>query len=331
MKKKRKEEPTIIKSSSQRQRKTVSENHQPQNIGCMSGIFQLVSKYHKRRKFLTSGEKKDKSDNSTPVQQAMPSSDSDAGKFTCNVKRSPTITSEIRRSESINSPTALVKLNESHFPESVVTEKRRKLMESLQKCEEDLHSLKKIIQAVQSTDHMYSPTAKSGNMGKESLVLEVDSGELAKQDKKCLQFDSEQPSPVSVLDDIASSPSPIYNRCNFSLNDCTNLPFFHNITLQASPILSHYREDKRFGYLSSSRKTITTTLALPFWSCKVKAETVHEVCQEAAWEERWELERIGVMLEDYMFGDLLEEIVRELGLCYMYSLPFEACRRRLSF
>ncbi|KAF5202757.1 Disease resistance protein [Thalictrum thalictroides] len=320
MKKKRKEEPTIIKSSSQRQqRKAIpSENHQPQNIGCMSGIFQLVSKYHKRRKFLTSGEKKDKIATSTPVQQATTPSDSDAEKFSYNVKRSPTITAEIRRSESIYSPES-------------VTEKRRKLMESLQKCEEDLNSLKKIIQAVQSTDHICPSTTKSGDMRKESFIVEVDSGDLTNQDKKCVQFDSEQPSPVSVLDDVASSPSPIYNRYKFPLNDSTNLSFFRKITLEASPILSHYREDKHFGYLSSSRRTITTTLALPVWSNKVKAETVHEVCQEAAWEERWELERTGVMLEDYMFGDLIEDTVRELGLCSMYSLPFEACRRRLSF
>lgn len=74
-----------------------------------------------------------------------------------------------------------------------------------------------------------------------------------------------------------------------------------------------------------------TSMGSPIWSSKAKVESVKEVFQEAFWEERWELERIGIMLEDYMFGDLIEETVRELGHSYMYTLPFEACRRVLSF
>ncbi|KAF9626032.1 hypothetical protein IFM89_030700 [Coptis chinensis] len=322
MKKKRRSgETTLSKSSSQR--KTIQENHQQtKNIGCMSGIFHLVSKYHQRRKFLTSGDKKDKTvisphieSKQLPENDTPPLDTADFGKFPCNVKRSPTIASEIRRLVSTDLPAnsrdvvaQLLRPNGGPSSAETVPEKRRKLMESLQKCEDDLNTLKKIIESVQSTSHVQLT--------------------IPKHVKKCLDVNNEQPSPVSVLDDISCSPSPIRNRSSIQATGCTE--FFHKITLEALPLprFSHRKEDEQYDYLSSATRAST---ASPFCSSKAKVDSVTEVCQEAVWEETWELRRIGMMLEDYMFGDLIEEMVKELGCCDRYALPFEVCRRRLAF
>lgn len=359
--KKRKEQAKLMKSSSSSssKRKTSPENKQQQtttNIGCMSSIFNLVSKYHKRRKFLTSGEKKDSNVISSEVRKtaaATLSFDSELVRLSCDVKRSPTIASDIRRLELNNAADVVAQIvRKSEMPSlpsspESVAEKRWKLMESLRKCEEDLNSLKIIIEAVRSSDrHVRSRSCssmdeKSGgiDMGsevrKECLMIEVDGGDSAKHDSvsKCEQ----QPSPVSVLEeveDISSSPSPVYSRFGSpAANDAgsTDLSFFHKIMLEASPILSNHRENERYNYLSLATTPTKTSFSSPSWSSKAKTQSVDDVFHEAIWEERWELERIGVTLEDHMFGDLIEETVRELGHNYTYSLPFEACRRVLSF
>lgn len=65
------------------------------------------------------------------------------------------------------------------------------------------------------------------------------------------------------------------------------------------------------------------------WSSKTMMKSVEEVCRDVAWGEKREVGRIGLALQDYICRDLIEEIVRELG-CF-YTLPFEACKRRLCF
>ena len=68
---------------------------------------------------------------------------------------------------------------------------------------------------------------------------------------------------------------------------------------------------------------------LAMWSSKAMIKSVDEVCKDVTWGEKRELGRIGLALQDYICRDLIEEIVRELG-CF-YTLPFEACKRRLCF
>lgn len=68
------------------------------------------------------------------------------------------------------------------------------------------------------------------------------------------------------------------------------------------------------------------------WSGKVMIESVEEVCRDIAWGEKREIGRIGLALQDHICRDLIEEIVKDLGYCCFYStLPFEACKRRLTF
>lgn len=68
---------------------------------------------------------------------------------------------------------------------------------------------------------------------------------------------------------------------------------------------------------------------LVMWSSKAMIKSVDEVCRDVEWGEKRELGRIGLALQDYICKDLIEEIVRDLGC--LYTLPFEACRRRLCF
>ncbi|KAL4274187.1 hypothetical protein AHAS_Ahas04G0115700 [Arachis hypogaea] len=84
----------------------------------------------------------------------------------CEVPRSPTLPTEIRQSHATKpqSPTAesrspalvvrLMRLDEAPeaAPAESVVEKRRQLLGALQRCDEDLKALKKIIEAVQLTD-----------------------------------------------------------------------------------------------------------------------------------------------------------------------------------
>ena len=72
----------------------------------------------------------------------------------------------------------------------------------------------------------------------------------------------------------------------------------------------------------------------PLWSSKAMVESVNQVCKDAAWGERREIGRIGLALQDYIFRDLIEEIVKDMGFDCIYQLgplPFESCKKRLSF
>lgn len=67
---------------------------------------------------------------------------------------------------------------------------------------------------------------------------------------------------------------------------------------------------------------------------KAMAQSVEEVSESGVWEEMWELDRIWLELEGSILGDLVAELVKELGFRRgrPSSLPFFAgCRKRLFF
>lgn len=68
-----------------------------------------------------------------------------------------------------------------------------------------------------------------------------------------------------------------------------------------------------------------------FWGSKAMIQSVDEVCNDIIWGEKRELGNIGLMLQNYICRELIEEVVIELGFCKMHPLPFESCKRRLSF
>ncbi|XP_021749262.1 uncharacterized protein LOC110715004 isoform X2 [Chenopodium quinoa] len=183
------------------------------NVGCMSGIFHLMSKYHTRRKFLTFGKKQERNNAvvQAPTSPPPPTKSEDTikcqqqeqgssgGRLSLDqTPRSPAIPAEIRRSStdsSVSSPRVVARLMGLEdfparypAPATVVSpsaEKRRKLLGALEKCDEDLQALKKIIEAVRATQ---TPPQ----------VVEMIRGEEAEEVES--EVGSDGPSPVSVLD-----------------------------------------------------------------------------------------------------------------------------------
>lgn len=354
-----KRQDTLLSSSSRRE--AMPENHHAaKTIGCMSGIFHFVCKYQRRRKFLTFGRKHDKNEASSPTksQTSAKTADVDAAgvrRFSCDVQRSPTLPAEIRRSNSANSPAnfrtppalvaRLMGLNvipaAPASPESTA-EKRQKLLGALEKCDEDLKALKKIIDAVRSSENLRSSPAVKGLDGEDKVRTtygreEWSSGEseLSKKGKSCSEFNSEQPSPVSVLHEFTRplpSPCPkkhLYGRVHPHQHqhhqqqqqqrrkpgeeDIMNLCFFSRLSSESTEA----KEEKSESAVCGS---------------KAMVESVEEVCRDIAWGERREVGRIGLVLQDYICRDLIEETVAEMGyVSSMYSLPFEACKRKLCF
>lgn len=215
---------TVPSSSSYRENTHASENLHSKRLGCMSGIFQLVCKYHHNRKSLTFGKKKKNEKNIVIYSSTKPPSPSpnkdvspppdqrnkamlqQPRRFSCELvpDRSPVIPPEIRRSNSVNSPANYFNPSTPSPPHSVVarlmgltsappestSEKRRKLMGALEKCDQDLKALKKIIDSVRSSD-----------------LSELRPDPTAESETKTVMSENEQPSPVSVLDELTRSPT----------------------------------------------------------------------------------------------------------------------------
>jgi hypothetical protein len=147
-----------------------------------------------------SGKKQEKNVVSTPTKlkpsSASPSAvqgqsrkEADLRRFSCDMQRSPTLPADIRRSpQNFPNPPALVArlMGLEAMPESAA-DKRRKLLGALEKCNEDLNALKKIIEAVQSSERQKSTPIAAAST------------------KRCWEFNGE-PSPVSVLDEFSDSP-----------------------------------------------------------------------------------------------------------------------------
>ncbi|KAL0404713.1 UNVERIFIED_CONTAM: hypothetical protein Sradi_2112100 [Sesamum radiatum] len=168
------------------------ETHHAKGIGCMSGIIHLFSKYQNPSKRLTFGKKQEKSKPSSPAKAKSSSTPatknsakedkiekqtSDTSKrvtYEVKVLRSPTLPPEIRRSTTASSPensrtpsslvARLMGLEDTApaarrpaFDGDPVIEKRQRLLQALEKCNEDLEALKRIIKAVQTADVRIPP------------------------------------------------------------------------------------------------------------------------------------------------------------------------------
>ncbi|KAI6673631.1 hypothetical protein NL676_001537 [Syzygium grande] len=159
-----------------------------QSIGCMSGLFHLLSRYQHRRKSLTYGKRQQKNtlvspptkDATADLVPALLRGGADGSRndgspaaadkrISCEVPRSPTLPAEIRRSRpqvgrGAPQPTPppptrptvvarLMGLTAGDAPESAA-EKRRELLGALDKCDRDLKALKRIIDVVRSAEQL---------------------------------------------------------------------------------------------------------------------------------------------------------------------------------
>ncbi|KAK7377947.1 hypothetical protein VNO80_03382 [Phaseolus coccineus] len=328
-------------SPSSSRRETPPEKLHAKTIGCMSGILHFISNSNARRsrRFLTFGKRqinknsvRAAAENSRPENAKAATSDR---KLSSEVPRSPTLPAEIRRTnvkpppvESRREGPALVArlmgLEAAPAPQDSVAEKRQKLLGALQRCDEDLKALKKIIEAVRLTDPPpQSPSPAVASIGLEDKLRTV-------SEVKCSVTNGEQqqPSPVSVLDEFTRSP--VSPSCPSGRHS------FARIQQQKQQLLKKPGEEEISSIYMYERMTceslnkkVNDEDHLVMWSSKAMIKSVDEVCRDIEWGEKRELGRIGLALQDYICKDLIEEIVRDLGC--LYTLPFEACKRRLCF
>ncbi|KAL8162940.1 hypothetical protein V2J09_014429 [Rumex salicifolius] len=380
---------------------TSTVHHVADSVGCMAGVFQLISsKYRTRRKFLTFGrrqvqEKQLKLPSSSP-RQSKPNSparkcrgenrdrfddynEKNAGlkeglreyrRLSCEVPRSPTILPEIRRSNSLNSPESFhspvpsvvarlmgledtplppVTVMPSPSPESAV-EKRRKLLGALEKCDEDLQELKRIIESVRTTDRPKSPAPPP------PLVSFGKGGKMVVM-KKCTDpmngINEEQPSPVSVLEDFCDSPPPPTSSTGgwHSSTKLTQIGRVSPMQLQRKkPREDNVDETVNFRFhnnnnINNNRLHVphfllhpksdwTSTLSSPRSIGDSMEEAVNEVCKDVETGREREIEKLGLVFEDFIYRDLIEEMAKDLlGRRYHMEsgMPFEKCKRKLRF
>ncbi|KAF7819195.1 uncharacterized protein G2W53_024650 [Senna tora] len=359
---------SMVSSSSRRE--NAPEKIHAKTIGCMSSIIQLVCKSHNPRRFLTFGKKQIKNESSSPAKAELPKQPSVKGENSKNdeannnagynsrlsreAPRSPTLPAEIRRSnpakppENFRSPPALVArlMGLEDGPTAAaataktesVSEKRERLLSALQKCDEDLKALKKIIEAVRSADQeeTASPAKTRSASSFEDKIRTV-------SEVTCSEFKGEQqqqPSPVSVLDEFMTRSPLSFSGYSERYSHSTG-----RVVQQKQQLQKKAGEENTYNFYDR----MTSELVLikkgkdeeeeddgsrVMWSSKAMIESVEEVCRDIAWGEKREIGRIGLALQDHICRDLIEEIVRDLGCCCLFSsnlMPFEACKRRLAF
>ncbi|XP_027920131.1 uncharacterized protein LOC114178427 [Vigna unguiculata] len=341
-------------SPSSSRRETPPEKLQAKTIGCMSGILHFISSSNARRsrRFLTFG-KRQINKNSAPAaaENSRPENAKAAAserKLSSEVPRSPTLPAEIRRSNVKAPPeenrregpaivARLMGLEAAPAPTDSVVEKRQKLLGALQRCDEDLKALKKIIEAVRLAD----PPRKSPSPAVASVCL--DDKLRTVSEVKCSVVNGEQqqqqPSPVSVLDEFTRSPlSPSCpsGRHSFARiqqqqqkQQLLKKPGEEEMSKAVWSVNKKNEDIYERMTCESVNKKVNEEEHWVMWSSKGMIKSVDEVCRDVDWGEKRELGRIGLALQDYICKDLIEEIVRDLG-CF-YTLPFEACKRRLCF
>ncbi|KAJ8759797.1 hypothetical protein K2173_009898 [Erythroxylum novogranatense] len=342
-----KQQDALRSSSYRRESSPAPENLHAKKIGCMSAILRLVSKNQNRRRFITFGKKQGKiSDletSPTNEKQASPSSSSpkqqtsdteDHGKFTRDVPRSPTLPAEIRRGTNLppltplvarlmgledisNSATAAAKV------ETTVAEKRHILLGALQKCDEDLKALKKMIEVAKS-----SVSDQKGSNGDDNQL---------------------QPSPVSVLDDYFSSStidSGYLGTCNTITghNERKKKKKKKPVEEGMNLIITNpsFRERITTPEMEMIQENEEMMIMKKMTSSKAMLESVEEVCRDISWGERREIGRIGLGLQDHICRDLIEEVVRDMSPSSASAssssssqeqllIPFQSCKRSLRF
>ncbi|XP_059297164.1 uncharacterized protein LOC132050119 isoform X2 [Lycium ferocissimum] len=265
-------------------------DHVIKSSGCMSGIIQLISKYQNKTKRLSSGRKQY---GSSPRRASSPPKvivehQKDHLKVAI---RSPIIQPDNQRTakqtannslEKVKKEPALIGLEESYtayIRGNESTElKRRKILQALEKCNDDLESIRKIIYSEERVIAMRrSPLC--------NFAKAKDNGHITQQRK-----------PTQRIKRLgAYEPVDIFHKL-------TNNEPFH-------------------------MKSVVTTS--PLWCSKAMIQSVEEVCNDIAWGQHREAGRIGLVLQDHICRELIEELIKEMDLVGLRSLLFIACKKRL--
>ncbi|XP_060175789.1 uncharacterized protein LOC132606353 isoform X2 [Lycium barbarum] len=262
-------------------------DHVIKSSGCMSGIIQLISKYQNKTKRLSSGRKQY---GSSPRRASSPPKVIvEHHKNHLKVARSPIIQPDNQRTvnnslEKVKKEPALIGLEENYTAyirgnESIEL-KRRKILQALEKCNDDLESIRKIIYSEERVIAMRrSPLC--------NFAKAKDNGHITQQRKPTQR--------IARLG--AYEPVDIFQKL-------TNNEPFH-------------------------MKSVVTTS--PLWCSKAMIQSVEEVCYDIAWGQQREAGRIGLVLQDHICRELIEELIKEMDLVCLRSLLFIACKKRLLF
>ncbi|ONK63604.1 uncharacterized protein A4U43_C07F16970 [Asparagus officinalis] len=230
---------------------------------------------------------------------------------------------------------------------------RRKLLGALEKCDEDLKSLKRIIEAVRVAD-------KSDN-------VEGD-GDESVETVKSVDSVGEQPSPVSVLDPVFSptcyvgemrlekeqqqksqgvciqlrAPEASHLCISGDLNESkkhdrqSHSSFFNQIIVHRLPtkptqrqyynLLEQFSQTKRLTEVNHHRHPSERKRS------QALTESVSEIWENGVLEQTCELGKVVVIVERGIFRELVDEFVREmLGVGFKGLISQWTCRKRLCF
>lgn len=125
----------------------------------------------------------------------------------------------------------------------------------------------------------------------------------------------------NIVGRIQSQQRQQMQRKKLGEEDIFNLSKFNRIKINEELVGNYYKGEK-----------LPTESLL--CSSKVMRDTVEGVCKDIAWGQKREVGRIGLALQHQIYGDLIEELVKDLKFsytCSFSSLPFEGCKRRLCF
>lgn len=229
-----------------------------------------------------------------------------------NVPRSPTLPPEMRRSSlsTVDSPrkssTLMARLmgldDIPVISPASAAEKRRKLLGALDKCDQDLNTLKQIIDAVRL----------------------VETG-------KVLLYEAGSSTPGSTkINNVKRSPESKRATAVVKKNSENAISLLQCEKMSTALIVGSKSGKRR---KSKCGKEVEVRMnELEVWKDGIAAEM------------RWELGKVGAEIAHIIFKDLVEELVKEVELCFsvnggggpdgsrlLSGLPFHACRRRLVF
>lgn len=269
----------------------------------------------------------------TTLKRQAVSPPTEMRRVSLNVPRSPTLPPEMRHSSfsTVDSPrksstlvARLMGLDDIPvISPASAAEKRRKLLGALEKCDEDLKTLKQIIDAVR--------LAETGKF----LVQASGPSDPVKEIDEALSFKKNEASSLdsTTIDDIKRSPGS--KRAAAVVKNSKN----------AALILQRERISAALIVGSKSQNSVDSGRRKKTRCSKVVEASVNELWKDgAAAEMKWELGKVGAEIAHRIFRDLVDELVKEVELCFSVKgsgglggsrqssgLPFDACRRRLVF
>lgn len=294
--------------------------HHAKSVGCMSGIFHLLSRHRHRRKFLTSGKKQEKVAQHPPTPTKHDDSTGNHTILKVSSHESPTVQAEkINNSSTVDNNINVISWEE-----------RRKLKLDLERCDEDLKELKMIIESIRYSDSDRSPVVKR-------TVVDEKCGRRRDHENNKYSKMNEHTSPVSVLDELTRAPliSSIYSRETTTKNGRMPTPQPQKGVPRKKDEATYESLFIRKVMIESIRAKREAVTSPPPRTSKAMIESVDEVCKDIAWGEKREVGRMGLEIQDYICRDLIEEFVKDMGhynkSSNFYSLPFQACKRKLCF